>query len=140
MFDYIIIGAGSAGCALANRLSENPNNSVLLLEAGPKDKHPMIHMPGGCGEVLKNKKLNWMLESTPQKNLNGRRFEIPRGKMLGGSSGLNGMVYIRGNAKDYDEWRDLGNPGWGYDDVLPYFKRSEIKCVVKMHTTVKMAA
>ncbi len=124
-FDYIIIGAGSAGCMLANRLSKDPNNSVLLLEAGPKDKNPMIHMPGGCAEVLKSDKLNWKFESTPQTQLQNKQFEIPRGKTLGGSSSSNGMVYIRGHASDYDDWAAAGNKGWSYKEVLPYFKRFE---------------
>jgi choline dehydrogenase len=125
MFDYIVIGAGSAGCVVANRLSENPANTVLLLEAGPKDNNPMIHMPGGCGEVLKSKTLNWHFYSTPQKNLDGRKYFVPRGKMLGGSSGANGMVYIRGNAADYDDWATAGNTGWSYAEVLPHFRRLE---------------
>lgn len=125
MFDYIIIGAGSAGCVLANRLSQDPANQVLLLEAGPKDNNPMIHMPGGCAEVLKSDKLNWKFESTPQKNLGGRRFEVHRGRTLGGSSSANGMVYIRGHASDYDDWAAAGNSGWSYNEVLPYFKRFE---------------
>jgi choline dehydrogenase len=125
MYDYIIIGAGSAGCVLANRLSKDPSNKVLLLEAGPKDSNPMIHMPGGCAEVLKSDKLNWKFQSTPQKHLNGHVFEIPRGKTLGGSSSANGMVYIRGHASDYDDWAAAGNEGWSYADVLPYFKGFE---------------
>ena len=125
MYDYIIIGAGSAGCVLANRLSKNPNNNVLLLEAGPKDNNPMIHMPGGCAEVLKSNKLNWKFESTPQKFLGGARYEIPRGRTLGGCSSSNGMVYIRGHASDYDDWATAGNEGWTYKDVLPYFRRFE---------------
>ncbi len=125
MYDYIIIGAGSAGCVLANRLSKNPKNSVLLLEAGPKDTNPMIHMPGGCAEVLKSDKLNWKFESIPQKHLGGHQFDIPRGKTLGGSSSSNGMVYIRGHASDYDDWAAAGNEGWAYKDVLPYFRRFE---------------
>lgn len=125
MFDYIIIGAGSAGCVLANRLSANSNNSVLLLEAGPKDNNPMIHMPGGCAEVLKNKQLNWQFISTPQKHLSGRQYNIPRGKTLGGSSSVNGMVYTRGHASDYDDWAAWDNEGWSYKEVLPYFKRLE---------------
>lgn len=125
MFDYIIIGAGSAGCVLANRLSKDPQNSVLLLEAGPKDSNPMIHMPGGCAEVLKSDKLNWKFESTPQEHANNHIYEIPRGKTLGGSSSSNGMVYIRGHASDYDDWEKAGNKGWSYSDVLPYFRRGE---------------
>lgn len=121
-YDYIIIGAGSAGCVLANRLSQDPANKVLLLEAGPKDKNPMIHMPGGCAEVLKSNKLNWKFTSTPQQQLNNKVYEIPRGKTLGGSSAANGMVYIRGHASDYDDWEKAGNQGWAYDQVLPYFK------------------
>lgn len=125
MYDFIIIGAGSAGCVLANRLSANPENSVLLLEAGPRDFNPMIHMPGGCAEVLKSNSLNWKFTSTPQKQLNNKSYEIPRGKTLGGSSSANGMVYIRGHASDYDDWAAAGNEGWAYKDVLPYFKRFE---------------
>ena len=125
MFDYVVVGAGSAGCALANRLSENPQNKVLLLEAGPNDKHPMVHMPGGAAEVLKSNKMNWQMYTVPQPALNNRRLYVPRGKLLGGSSSLNGMVYIRGHKWDYDHWSELGNAGWSYAEVLPYFKRSE---------------
>ena len=125
MFDYIVAGGGSAGCVLAARLSEDPKNRVLLLEAGPVDNHPMIHMPGGAAECLKSTTLNWHDYSTPQKHLNNRKLFIPRGKMLGGSSSINGMVYIRGNAWDYDHWASLGNKGWSYREVLPLFKRGE---------------
>ena len=125
MFDYIVVGAGSAGCAVAGRLSEDPNKKVLLLEAGPRDRNPMIHMPGGCAEVLKSNTLNWQFYSEPQKNLNNRRIYVPRGRMLGGSSGANGMVYIRGHASDYDDWEKAGNPGWAFKDVLPYFRAME---------------
>lgn len=125
MYDYIIIGAGSAGCVLANRLSADPKNSVLLLEAGPKDRNPMIHMPGGVGEVLKSNTLNWKFVSEPQRNLGGRQYIVPRGRTLGGSSSANGMVYIRGHATDYDDWESWGNKGWSYQDVLPYFKQME---------------
>lgn len=125
MFDYIVVGGGSAGCVLASRLSEEPKNAVLLLEAGPNDKHPMISMPGGAAECLKSNALNWQDYTVEQKQLNNRKLFVPRGKMLGGSSGLNGMVYIRGHAQDYDNWAKSGNEGWSYADVLPYFKRSE---------------
>lgn len=125
MFDYIVVGGGSAGCVLANRLSKNPAHKVLLLEAGPKDSSLMIHMPGGCAEVLKSDKLNWKFVSTAQQHLGGRQYEIPRGKTLGGSSSANGMVYIRGHASDYDDWAAAGNEGWSYQQVLPYFKRFE---------------
>lgn len=125
MYDYIVIGAGSAGCVLANRLSAKPENRVLLLEAGPKDSNPMIHMPGGCAEVLKSNSLNWKFESTPQQHAGGRTYVIPRGRTLGGSSSANGMVYIRGHASDYDDWAAAGNDGWAYKDILPYFKKFE---------------
>ncbi len=125
MFDFVVVGAGSAGCAIANRLSENPQHKVLLLEAGPNDNHPMVHMPGGAAEVLKSNKMNWQMYSVPQKALNNRRLYVPRGKLLGGSSSLNGMVYIRGHKHDYDHWSELGNAGWSFAEVLPYFKRSE---------------
>ena len=124
-FDYIIIGAGSSGCVLANRLSADLNCEVLLLEAGPRDRHPLIHMPSGVALLLKHKKLNWCYRSAPQKAMNERQITIPRGKTLGGSSAINGMVHIRGQREDYDEWRSLGNAGWGYDDVLPFFRQSE---------------
>jgi choline dehydrogenase len=125
MVDYIVVGAGSAGCVLANRLSADPANRVLLLEAGPKDRSPMIHMPGGAAECIKSKRLNWQFQSTAQQGMNGRVIPIPRGKTLGGSSALNGMVYIRGHASDYDDWAAAGNKGWSYQEVLPYFKKSE---------------
>ncbi|MBI1262706.1 MAG: choline dehydrogenase [Rhizobiales bacterium] len=124
-FDYIIIGAGSAGCVLANRLSENPANKVLLLEAGGKDKNFMIHMPAGVGSLISGGKENWCYESEGQPHLNNRKMYWPRGKVLGGSSSINGMIYIRGHGRDYDMWRQMGLEGWGFADVLPYFRRSE---------------
>ncbi|MBN4051652.1 choline dehydrogenase [Parvibaculum lavamentivorans] len=124
-FDYIIIGAGSAGCVLANRLSANPNNKVLLLEAGSKDSNMLIHMPAGVGALIGSDKANWCYDTEGQTHLNNRRLFWPRGKVLGGSSSINGMIYIRGHARDYDHWRQLGLEGWGFSDVLPYFRRSE---------------
>lgn len=124
MYDYIIVGAGSAGCVLANRLSADENNKVLLLEAGKKDTSPFIHMPAGIGQLMQGKKYNWAFNTAPEPNLGNRSLFWPRGKGLGGSSSTNGMIYIRGNAQDYDRWRQLGNEGWSYEDVLPYFKRS----------------
>ena len=124
-FDFIIVGAGSAGCVLANRLSENPANKVLLVEAGPKDRNFWIHTPLGFGKTLQNPNLNWLFESAPEPNLNGRKDFLPRGKTLGGSSSINGMIYMRGQAADYDHWAQLGCRGWAYEDVLPYFKKAE---------------
>ena len=125
MYDYIIVGAGSAGCVLANRLSANPNNRVLLLEAGGRDWSPFIHMPAGLARLVTQTSLNWNYNTSPQKNLNNRELFWPRGKVLGGSSSINAMCYIRGQAEDYDHWAQLGNKGWGFSDVLPYFIKSE---------------
>jgi len=124
-FDYIIAGAGSAGCALAGRLSENPNTRVLLLEAGGRDWHPFIHMPAGLAKLVGLPTFNWSFETEPQAALNGRKLYWPRGRVLGGSSSINAMCYCRGHRKDYDNWQAAGNPGWSFSDVLPYFLRSE---------------
>jgi len=124
-FDYIVVGGGSGGCAVASRLSEDPNVTVCLLEAGGKDTSPLIHAPIGIAAVLRFPIMNWAFNTTPQDGLNKRRGFQPRGKVLGGSSSINAMLYVRGNRWDYDHWASLGNAGWAYDDVLPYFKKSE---------------
>jgi choline dehydrogenase len=124
-FDYIVVGAGSAGCVLANRLSAHPNNSVLLIEAGTTDWNPLIHMPAGLAKLVGVKSINWGYDTAPEPELNNRRLYWPRGKVLGGSSSINAMCYCRGHRKDYDLWESMGNPGWGSDDVLPYFMKSE---------------
>ncbi|MEL6964632.1 MAG: choline dehydrogenase [Pseudomonadota bacterium] len=124
-YDFIVIGAGSAGCALANRLTEDPSNRVLLLEAGGRDWNPWIHVPVGYYKTIFNKKLNWGYETEPEPALDGRRIAWPRGRVLGGSSAINGLVYIRGQREDFQLWRQMGNQGWGWDDVLPFFKRAE---------------
>jgi len=125
MFDYIIIGAGSAGCVLAARLCENPDVTVALLEAGPADTSVLIHCPAGLPLLARQKSTSWGFETVPQPGLNGRRGYQPRGKVLGGSSSVNAMVYTRGHRSDYDGWAAQGNPGWSYDEVLPYFRRAE---------------
>src|ERR1700730_7099557 len=124
-FDYIVTGAGSAGCAVAGRLSASGQDRVRLLEAGGRDRNPWIHIPMGFSRVYANPRVNWMYESEPEAQLGGRRLYQPRGKVLGGTSSINGMVYMRGNAADYDEWRQRGCEGWDYESVLPYFKRAE---------------
>jgi choline dehydrogenase len=124
-FDYVIVGAGSAGCVLANRLSANGKHSVLLLEAGPKDSNLWIHVPLGYGKLFKEKSVNWMYQTEPEPGLGGRQVFQPRGKVLGGSSSINGLLYVRGQHEDYDRWRQRGNAGWGYEDVLPYFRKAE---------------
>ena len=124
-FDYIVVGGGSAGCVLAARLSEDPAVRVCLLEAGGADTSVLIHCPAGLALLAKQAQMNWGLSTVPQPGLNGRRGYQPRGKVLGGSSSINAMIYVRGHRSDYDHWAAEGNPGWAFDDVLPYFKRSE---------------
>ncbi|MDA0997469.1 MAG: choline dehydrogenase [Proteobacteria bacterium] len=124
-FDYLIVGGGSAGCALANRLSENPTTTVMLIEAGGEDRNPWIHIPAGFIKTMVDPGVNWLFETKPDPGTANRPIPIPRGKVLGGSSSINGMVYVRGQARDYDDWAQLGNRGWSYADVLPYFRRSE---------------
>jgi choline dehydrogenase len=126
MYDYVIIGAGSAGCVLANRLSKDPAVSVCVIEAGPSDWFPLIHMPGAFGAFMFDKKHDWSYWAKPDPRVfGGKPIFIPRGKTLGGSSSINGMVYTRGHRSDYDRWAGLGNKGWGYEDVLPYFRKAE---------------
>jgi choline dehydrogenase len=123
--DFVIVGAGSAGCVMASRLSENPATRVVLLEAGGEDRHRWIHIPLGYGKTFADSSVNWCYEAEPDAGANGRRIFWPRGKVLGGSSSINGMVYIRGQHEDFDLWRQLGNSGWSSSDVLPYFKRAQ---------------
>lgn len=124
-FDFIVVGAGSAGCVVASRLCENPSHRVLLLEAGTRDWNPWIHIPVGYFKTMHNPATDWCYVTEPVPGLAGRQLQWPRGKVLGGSSSLNGLLYVRGQAEDYDRWAELGNPGWGYDEVLPYFRKSE---------------
>ncbi|HEX7441244.1 MAG TPA: GMC family oxidoreductase N-terminal domain-containing protein, partial [Caldimonas sp.] len=125
MFDYLIVGGGSAGCVLAARLSEDAGTRVCLLEAGGSDGSVLIQCPAGLALLAQTGQANWAFDTVPQPGLNGRRGYQPRGKVLGGSSSINGLLYVRGQHEDYDRWRQRGNVGWGYDDVLPYFKKAE---------------
>jgi choline dehydrogenase len=133
--DYVVVGAGSAGCVVAARLSEDPSVRVVLLEAGGADRNIWIHIPIGYGKTIIDPSVNWMYETEPDPNLDNRRVFWPRGKVLGGSSSINGLLYVRGQAEDFDHWRQLGNAGWSFSDVLPYFKRSEgrIGAASEMH-------
>ena len=124
-FDFIVVGAGTAGCLLANRLSANGKYTVALLEAGGSDNYHWVHIPVGYLYCMGNKRTDWLYKTTKQKGLNGRELNYPRGKVMGGCSSINGMIYMRGQANDYDQWRQMGNEGWGWDDVLPYFKNME---------------
>lgn len=134
-FDYIVVGAGSAGCVLANRLSLNPDVRVLLLEAGGRDWHPFIHMPAGLAKLVNVTSLNWNYYTEPEPELNNRRLYWPRGKVLGGSSAINAMCYCRGHHADYDHWQELGNPGWGSADMLRHFKATEANARPGIDTT-----
>ena len=124
-FDYVVVGAGSAGCVLANRLTASGRHRVLLLEAGGHDRNIWIHIPLGYGKLFSDPKVNWLYATEPEPDLNNRKIIQPRGKVLGGSSSINGLLYVRGQPEDYDHWRQLGNAGWSFEDVLPYFRRAE---------------
>ncbi len=124
-YSHIVVGAGSAGCVLANRLSADPKNTVLLLEAGGSDRYHWIHIPVGYLHCMGNPRTDWGYATEEEAGLNGRKLAYPRGRVMGGCSSINGMIYMRGQAADYDGWRQLGNVGWGWDDVLPLFRRSE---------------
>ena len=125
-YDYIVVGAGTAGCILANRLSADPKSRVLILEAGGNDNWIWFHIPVGYLFAIGNPRSDWMFKTEPEPGLNGRSLAYPRGKVIGGSSAINAMISMRGQAADYDHWRQLGLTGWGYDDVLPLFKRQHV--------------
>ena len=135
--DYVIIGGGSAGCVLAARLSEDPKTSVVLLEAGGEDNHPLIHVPAGYVKTMVNPAVNWMFEAEPEAGTANRALTMPRGKVLGGSSAINAMLYVRGQPADYDGWSQRGNHGWSYDDVLPFFRKAEYCEFVTTQTTTR---
>jgi choline dehydrogenase len=124
-FDFVVVGAGSAGCVLANRLTASGRHRVLLLEAGPNNLHPWLHIPLGFGKLFSDRRFNWCYATEPQPGCHNREVIAPRGKVLGGSSSINGLIYIRGQAEDFNHWRQLGNAGWSFDDVLPYFRKAE---------------
>ena len=123
--DYVIVGAGTAGCVLANRLSADPNIRVLLLEAGGSDRHPYVQAPVGFLKTFQDPRFNWCFSTAPGAGVDGRAIFFPRGRVLGGSSSINGHLYVRGQHRDFDTWAQLGNRGWAYEDVLPYFRRAE---------------